>query len=109
VYYLNEEFQYLCGRLHVASVWPDGRARRFAISEMSETDRPPWPVPEMVEERELLNENVLESWLKTCPHPEDADFSDVRRHFGFSAPGGRHHTRAEILVKYSQYVLRPVF
>jgi len=63
-------------------IWPDGRARRFFISEKTETSKPPWPVPELVEERELLNEDVTESWLGPYEHPEDTDYGDVRRHFG---------------------------
>ena len=88
-------------------IWPDGRQRRFFISEKTETGRPPWPVPELVEERELLNEAATESWLSPCAHPRDTDFGDVRRHFGYSAPGGKHLTRDDVISKYGQFVLKP--
>ncbi len=108
VYFLPKDTPYLCGRNHVASVWPDGRVRRFVISNRSETDKPPWPVPTVAEEREILNEEFTEAWVDECPHPEDTDYGDVTRHFGFGAPGGRHLTREQVLEKYSPYVLRPV-
>jgi hypothetical protein len=86
-------------------VWPDGKTRRFYIAEKSEIERPPWSIPEIVEERELLNENVTETWLGPCEHPDDPDYRDVRRHFGYGAPGGRHLARAQVLEKYAQFVL----
>jgi hypothetical protein len=107
VYYLSEESRYLCGRVHAASVWPDGRMRRFFIAERTETNRPPWPIPELVEERELLNEDVTETWLGPCEHPEDTNYGDVRRHFGYGAPGGKHLRIAQVVDKYSQFVLKP--
>ena len=105
VYYLPEGVRYLCGRAHTASIWPDGRNRRFFISERTETNRPPWPIPKLVEERELFNEDVTETWLEACKHPEDFDLSDVRRHFGYGAPGARHLSDDQVVAKYSQFVL----
>jgi hypothetical protein len=106
VYYLPEESKYLCGRIHSAEVWADGRMRRFFISERTETNRPPWAIPELVEERELLNEDVTETWLGACEHPEDKEYGDVRRHFGYGAPGGRHLARDQVVGKYGMFVLR---
>jgi hypothetical protein len=106
VYYLPEKSQYLCGRNHGASVWPDGRLRRFFISEKSETTRPPWAIPEVVEARELYNEDVTETWLASCEHPEDTDYGDLSRHFGYGAPGGSHLTRDQVVARYAQFVLR---
>jgi len=108
VYYLSEYWDYLCGRAHVTSVWPDGKTRRFFISERTETNRPPWVIPKLVEERELLNQDVFESWLDTCKYPEDTDYRDLKRHFGYGAPGGRHMTREQIIERFGQYVLKPV-
>lgn len=108
VFYLSEESRYLCGRIHAASIWPDGRKRRFFISEKADTNRPPWAVPALVEERELWNEDVSETWLDACKHPEDRDFGDVRRHFGYGAPGAKHLTADQVMTKYRQFVLSPV-
>ena len=107
VYCLKEESRYLCGRIHSASVWADGRTRKFFISERSEINRPPWEIPEVVEERELLNEDVTETWLGACEHPEDTNYGDVQRHFGYGAPGGRHLTRSQVISKYGMFVLEP--
>ena len=106
VYYLTEDSQYLCGRVHTASIWPDGKLRRFIISERTEVNRPPWPIPRVVEERELLNQEVTETWLGACENPEDKDFGDVRRHFGYGAPGGRHLTQEQVVQRYGQFVLK---
>ena len=108
VYYLKEDSQYLCGRIHAASVWPDGKLRRFVISQRTETNRPPWPIPKVVEERELFNQDVIETWLDECQHPDDSDYGDVIRHFGYSAPGGRHLTTEQVLDRYKQFVLKLV-
>ncbi len=108
VYYLEEGPDYLCGRNHAPSIGADGRARRFNISHKEETNRPPWIIPPVVEERELLTEELTESWLDACPNPDDQDFGDVRRHFGYGAPGGRHLTTNEVLVKYGQFILKLV-
>jgi hypothetical protein len=82
--------------------------RRFVISTRTEINRPPWPIPEVAEERELLSQEYTESFLAPCEHPEDPDYSDVRRHFGYGAPGGKHLTKEQVLQKYSLFVLRPV-
>jgi hypothetical protein len=82
--------------------------RRFFISERTEVNRPPWAIPDLVEERELLNQDVTETWLDACKHPEDEDYKDVRRHFGYGAPGGKHVTREQIVERYGQFVLKPV-
>ncbi len=108
VYYVPDDATYLCGRGHEAEVWPDGKARRFVISSRTETNKPPWPVPDVVEERELLTQEFVESYVTACEHPEDPDYSDIRRHFGYGAPGGRHLTREQVLAKYSKFVLQPV-
>ncbi len=108
VYYLSEEAAYLCGRNHATAVWEDGRLRRFVISNRDETNKPPWPIPALSEEREILNQDFIESWIDACPNPEDTEFGDFRRHFGYGAPGGRHLTRDQVLAKYSSFVLRPV-
>ena len=105
VYYLPKDQKYLCGRKHEASIWPDGRKRRFVIAEKSDTNRPPWPIPAVVEERELFNEDVTETWIDACPHPEDKDYGDMRRHFGYGAPGATHLTTDQVISKYSQFVL----
>jgi len=99
VYYLPEGSQYICGRVHGSVTWPDGRTRRFFISKKTETSRPPWPIPELVEERELLNEDATESWLGPCENPQDTEYGDVRRHFGYGAPGGKHLTRDQVIRK----------
>ena len=82
--------------------------RRFVISQKTESDRPPWPIPAVVEEREILTQELTESWVDSCPYPEDADYGDVRRHFGYGAPGGRHLTKEQVLAKYAAFVLKPV-
>ena len=105
VYYLSEDAQYICGRVHSAAVWPDGKLRRFFISERTEANQPPWAIPSVVEERELLNQNVTETWLKPCEHPEDTDYGDIRRHFGYGAPGGKHLTGEQVVIRYEKFVL----
>ena len=105
---MDEGHEYLCGRNHAPSIWPDGRVRRFNISEKEETNRPPWPIPELVEERELLTQELTESWLNECQNPEDEDYGDVRRHFGYGAPGGRHLTKEQVIAKYEGFVLKSV-
>jgi hypothetical protein len=107
VYFLTEGSFYLCGRNHAPSVWPDGKMRRFYISEKSETNRPPWPVPTMAEERELSRQELSETWLDECKYPDDRDYGNYRRHFGYGAPGARHLTKENVLEKYSKYVLNP--
>jgi hypothetical protein len=106
VYFLTEGNTYLCGRNHAQSIWADGRVRRFYISEKTETNRPPWPVPKMAEERELLRTDLSETWLDECKYPDDNEFGNYRRHFGYGAPGARHLTRAQVIEKYNKYVLR---
>ena len=108
VFCLQEGSSYICGRVHPTTEWPDGKLRRFFISEKTETNKPPWPVPAVAEERELLNQNFMESWLDACPNPEDTDYGDVRRHFGYGAPGGKHLTKDEVAQKYALFVLKPV-
>jgi len=109
VYYLPKEFTYLCGRNHAPSIGSDGRLRRLVISNKTETNKPPWPIPLMAEERELYTEEVIESYLDDCPNPEDKDYGDVRRHFGgYGAPGGRHLTREQVMEKYTRILLIPV-
>lgn len=108
VYCLPEESYYLCGRNHVPAVWADGKRRRFLISERSESNKPPWPIPPLVEEREMLQQELVESWLDQCKHPEDNEYGDHRKHFGYGAFGGRHLTRDEVVSKYSAYVLQKV-
>lgn len=108
VYYLPNDADYLCGRNHAPSVWPDGKVRRFTVSEKTDTNKPPWPIPSMVEERELYTQELTDTWLMPCEHPEDEDYRDVRRHFGYGAPGGRHLTKDQVLEKYAGYVLKPV-
>lgn len=108
VFYLPDGPGYLCGRVHPVSVWEDGKKRRFVISEKTEANRPPWPIPELVEEKELLNQDMTESWLAECEHPEDTDYGDMRRHFGYGAFGARHLKREDVARKYRGYVLVPV-
>jgi len=108
VYYLSEYWEYLCGRVHATSVWPDGRMRRFFISERTEANRPPWAIPNLAEERELLSEDVIETYLAPCKFPEDKDYHDVRRHFGYGAPGGKHLTKEQIVERYGQFLLKPI-
>ena len=108
VYYLSDYYEYLCGRAHATAVWPDGRLRRFFISEKTEMNRPPWAVPNVAEERELMNGDVIETWLDVCKYPEDQNYGDVRRHFGYGAPGGKHLTKDQVLDRYAQFVLKPV-
>ena len=108
VYYLSDYWEYLCGRAHATSVWPDGKLRHYFIKERTETNRPPWAIPAVVEEREILNQDVIETSLDVCKYPEDKDYADVRRHFGYSAPGGKHLTREQVIEKYGQFVLKQV-
>ena len=108
VFYLQDNSYYLCGRNHVPSIWADGKRRRFIISERSESNRPPWPIPPVVEEREMLEQDFMECWLVECKYPEDTDYGDYKKHFGYGAFGGRHLTREEVMSKYSAYVLQPV-
>jgi hypothetical protein len=108
VFYLPEGPGYLCGRVHPVSVWQDGKKRRFVISEKTEANRPPWPIPDLAEEKELLNQDMIESWLTACEHPEDGDYGDTRRHYGGGAFGARHLKRDELIGKYRGYVLIPV-
>ena len=108
VYYLPKEFTYLCGRNHAPSLGSDRRLHRLVISNKTETNKPPWVIPMMAEERELHTEEVIESYLDDCPNPEDKDYGDVRRHFGYGAPGGRHLTREQVMEKYTKILLVPV-
>ena len=112
VYYLSDYYDYICGRVHPTAVWADGKLRRFFISERSEINRPPWAIPNLIEERELLNpagnQDVTETWLDACKYPEDKDYRDVRRHFGYGAPGGKHLTKEQVLERYGEFVLKPV-
>ena len=108
VYYLDEGTKYLCGRNHAPAVWTDGVKRRFIISERSESNRPPWPIPLVVEERQLIQPDFAECWIDECKHPEDKEYGDFGRHFGYGAPGGRHLGRDEVLSRYGSYVLQPV-
>jgi hypothetical protein len=108
VYYLSDYWEYLCGRNHATSVWPDGKQHRFFVSETTQTNRPPWAIPKVVEERELLNQEVIETWLDSCKYPEDENYGDLRRHFGYGAPGGKHLSKEQVLEKYGQFVLKPV-
>jgi len=108
VYNLDGDSSYLCGRNHAPSVWEDGTKRRFVISERSDSNRPPWVIPAVVEERELLQQDLVESWLNDCKYPEDKEYGDYTRHFGYGAPGGRHLTREAVVVKYRAYTLQPV-
>ena len=108
VYYLSDYYEYLCGRVHPTSVWADGKQRRFFISERTEINRPPWAIPNLVEERELFNADVTETFLNVCKYPEDKEYGDVRRHFGYGAPGGKHLTKEQVLDRYGEYVLKTV-
>jgi hypothetical protein len=105
VYYLKEDASYICGRNHVTAIWSDGKRRRFVISERSETNRPPWQIPALSEEKEMYREDLVENWIEPCKHPEDPDFTDMGRHFGYGTFGGRHLTTSEVVEKYSPYVL----
>lgn len=107
VYYLPKDVEYLCGRNHAPAIWADGKVRRFVISDKTDTNKPPWPIPTVVEERELLTQELTETWIAPCEHPEDQDYGDVRRHFGYGAPGGKHLTKEQVIEKYSSFVLKP--
>ena len=106
VYYLREEAAYICSRNHVPAVWKDGRRHRYLISARADTDKPPWAVPPLVEEREVPQQDLVESWLDVCKFPSDTEYGDYRRHFGYNAFGGRHLTREDVVSKYREYVLR---
>jgi hypothetical protein len=109
VFFLPEA-AYLCSRTHVVGVWKDGKKRKFVVSQRVETDRQPWAIPEVVEEKEVLNQDQVDSWLDECQNPSDSatDFTDYRRHFGgYQTFGGRHLTRAQVIDKFGDYVLRP--
>ena len=106
VYCLREEAAYICSRNHVPALWKDGRRHRYIISARADTDKPPWAVPDLVEEREMLQQELLESWIDECKYPSDTEYGDYRRHFGYNAFGGRHLTREEVVNKYVDYVLR---
>jgi len=60
----------------------------------------------MAEERELLRNELSETWIDECKYPDDTDFGNYRRHFGYGAPGGRHLTWVQVLDKYNMYVLK---
>ena len=107
-YYNTDYLGYLCGRVHATSGGPDGKVHRFFISESAETDGHPWAIPILVEERELLNQEVMENWLDSCKHPEDQDLRDASRHFGYRAPGGKHLTRDQVVERYREFGLKPV-
>jgi hypothetical protein len=108
VYYLDEGSVYLCGRKHAPARSADGRMRKFNIAERSESNQPPWPVPAVVESRELFQQDMTETWLSECMNPQDEDYNDVRRHFGYGAPGGKHLTQVEAVRTFADYVLSPV-
>ena len=108
VFFLDDASSYFCGRAHATTTWSDGKSRRFVISGQKDTSEAPWPIPPLVEEREIYHDQFVESWVDSCPNPGDIEFGDVRRHFGFGAPGGRHLTVEQAIQKYSLYVLRPV-
>ena len=82
--------------------------KRLVITEESETNRPPWPIPAQTEEQELFRETFSEYWIRACAYPEDTDFGDVQRHFGYGAPGGKHLSREELAKEFDRYVLKPV-
>jgi hypothetical protein len=108
VYYLPQEAAYLCAKNHVIATWSDGVKRKYVISDRAETDKPPWPIPDLVEEKEMTHQEWFESWLVSCPYPTDADtgMGDRRRHFGFGTIGGKHLTRQQVVDKFGDYVLR---
>lgn len=108
VYYLSEDSDYLCGRSHAALVGPDGKTRRFVIQGKTESNKPPWPIPRVVEERVILSQEMTESWLDECKYPDDTDYGDTRRHFGYGAPGRRHLTSQQVLDIYRDFVLKRV-
>ncbi|MDA4126302.1 MAG: hypothetical protein OK452_03730 [Thaumarchaeota archaeon] len=60
----------------------------------------------MAEERELLRQDLSETWIDECKYPDDTDFGNYRRHFGYGAPGARHLTKEKVIEKYNRYVLR---
>ncbi len=78
------------------------------ISRQMDTNKPPWPVPEVVEEQELITQEYIETWIDACKNPDDDSYGDVQRHFGYGAPGGRHLTKDQVLNKYEMFVLQPV-
>ena len=108
VYYLSDYYEYVCGRVHTTSVWPDGKLRRFFIAQRTEINQPPWAIPSVVEERELRDQDVIETHLTACKYPEDENYGDVRRHFGYGAPGGKHLTKEQVVEKYGQFILKAV-
>ena len=61
VFFLPAEEACLCARNHVSTPWKDGKIRRYIIVERAETNRAPWVIPEVVEEREVPQQEQVES------------------------------------------------
>jgi len=105
-YYLPEAGSYLCTKDHIAKVLPNGRRRRLVVMERVEPERLPWAIPDLVEEKEAFQDNLMETQLYTCRHPEDRTwmYGDLTKHLF----GAKHLTREEVLTNHADYVLRPL-
>ena len=105
-YYLLEAGSFLCTKDHVATVLPNGKRRRLVVMERSEPERLPWAVPDVVEEKEALQDDLIESQLYTCRYPDNRTwmYGDLTKHLF----GAKHLTREEVLAKYADYVLQPL-
>jgi len=97
---------YLCTKDHPITLLPNGHRRRLVVTERSEPGRLPWTIPEVVEEKEVLQDDLIETQLYTCRHPDNRTwmYGDLTKHLF----GARHLTREEVLAKYADYVLRPL-
>ena len=105
-YYLSGAGSYLCTKDHVSTVLPNGRRRHLVVMERSEPERVPWAIPDVVEEKEAIQGDLIEAQLYTCSHPDNRTwmYGDLTKHLF----GANHLTREEVLTKYAEYVLRPL-
>jgi len=103
-YNLLEPGSYLCARDHIAKVLPNGQRRRLVVPRRLGPERLPWAIPDVVEEREAVREDLVTTRLYACRHPENQAYDDLTQH----RYGAKHLTRVEVLTKYADYVLLPL-
>ena len=105
-YYLPRAGSYLCTKEHIAAVLPNGRRRHLVVMERSEPERLPYAIPDVVEEKETFQDDLIEAQLYTCRHPDNRTwmYGDLTKHLF----GANHLTRQDVLEKYADYVLQPL-
>ena len=103
-YNLLEAGAYLCARDHIAKVSPNGQRRRLLVPKRSGPERFPWAIPDVVEEKEAVRDELIITRLYACRHPENQTYDDLTKH----RFGAKHLTREEVLTKYADYVLLPL-